>query len=240
MNTSHRPWLIPNRPWVMKQTWYNLLFAHWEIDPEIIQSLIPKSLTVDTYNGKAWLAVVPFQMSGIRLRYLPEIPYTSEFPEINVRTYVTYQNKPGVYFFSLDATNYLAVQVAKTFFHLPYFFSKITVKNENEQIFYESKRLGSERDYHFKGIYQPVSEIFYSEFGSLEYWLTERYCLYTTYQNRLFRGEIHHEKWPLQHAEADFLENTMVQIEGLSSFQSTPLLHFAKKIDVLLWSLDEV
>jgi uncharacterized protein len=240
MDTTHRPWPIPKEPWVMKQTWYDLLFAHWEVDPNIIKPLIPNTLHVDTYNGRAWIAVVPFRMSGIHLRNLPEIPFTSKFPEINVRTYVTYQDKPGVYFFSLDATNYLAVQTAKYFFHLPYYFSKINVKKQSDTISYKCKRNGTKDEHRFNGIYRSTSDVFLSKKDSLEYWLTERYCLYTEYNNKLFRGDIHHDPWSLQLAEAEIYENTMFNIEGFSPLQTSPILHFAKSLDVLLWGIKEV
>lgn len=240
MNTEHRPWPLPSKPWVMKQTWYDLLFAHWEIDPELIKPFIPNNLMLDTYKGKAWIAVVPFRMSGIRLRYMPQIPFTSNFPEINVRIYVTYQGKPGVYFFSLDASNYLAVKVANSFFHLPYFFSEMVVSSEGDSIYYQSNRIRSKEEYQFKGKYQPISNVFHAEFGSLEYWLTERYCLYTVKNNRLYRGEIHHKPWALQAAKAEIYENTMININGFSPFNNNPILHFAKRLDVLLWGIEEV
>jgi uncharacterized protein YqjF (DUF2071 family) len=222
----------------MKQTWYDLLFAHWEIDPELIKPYIPSSLQLDTYQGRAWIAVVPFRMSGIRLRYMPQIPFTSKFPEINVRTYVTYQGKPGVYFFSLDASNFLAVKVANSFFHLPYFLSEMAVSSEGDSIYYQSNR--AKEEIRFKGKYQPISDVFYAEFGSLEYWLSERYCLYTEKENRLYRGEIHHRPWSLQEAKAEIYENTMININGFSPFKSNPILHFAKRLEVLLWGIEEV
>jgi uncharacterized protein len=240
VNADHRPWPLPSKSWVMKQTWYDLLFAHWEIDSNLIKPFIPSSLQLDTYQGRAWIAVVPFRMSGIRLKYLPEIPFTSKFPEINVRTYVTYQGKPGVYFFSLDASNYLAVKVAKSFFHLPYHQSDMIVTSEGDSINFHSYRNKSKDEYRFRGKYQPTSDVYYAELGSLEYWLTERYCLYTEKNNRLYRGEIHHQPWPLQQAKADIYENTMVTINGFPLLHTKPLLHFAKKLDVLLWGIEEL
>jgi uncharacterized protein len=240
LNTKHRPWPLPSKPWVMKQTWYDLLFAHWEIDPELIKPFIPKNLMLDTYKGKAWIAVVPFRMSGIRLRNMPQIPFTSKFPEINVRTYVTYQGKPGVYFLSLDASNYLAVKVANSFFYLPYFLSEMVVSSEGDSIYYQSNRSRSKEEFRFKGKYQPISDVFHAECGSLEYWLTERYCLYTEKHNRLYRGEIHHKPWDLQEAKAEIYENTMINLNGFSPINNNPILHFAKRLDVLLWGIEEV
>ncbi|WML46620.1 DUF2071 domain-containing protein [Neobacillus sp. PS3-34] len=240
-NVDHRPWPIPSKPWVMKQTWHDLLFAHWEIDLEIIKPLIPKSLDIDTYEGKAWIGVVPFQMSGIRLRNLPEIPYTSTFPELNVRTYVTYRGeKPGVFFFSLDAANLVAVKTARKFFRLPYYYADILVEKEKETVFYHSKRRDSSDQFIFKGNYTPVSARFEAELNSIDYWLTERYCLYTTHHNRLYRGEISHQPWQLQLANAEISMNSMVDIPGFSPCDSQPLLHYSNRLDVLLWGLEEL
>ncbi|WP_186580207.1 YqjF family protein [Aquibacillus kalidii] len=240
MNYSHRPWPVPRKPWVMKQTWEHLLFAHWKIDVDVIRPYIPDSLDIDTFDGHAWIAVVPFNMRNIRLRYLPEIPFTSSFPEINVRTYVSKNGKPGVYFFSLDATNFLAVQVAKRFFYLPYQHATISTRQDGETIHYHSNRPKEEGKYEFTASYQPTSDIFFAQKGTLEHWLTERYCLYTTHHNKLFISEIVHDPWPLQQAEAKITCNTMVPISEFQSEQSEPLLHYSKSIDVLLWGIEKV
>src|SRR4051812_5845616 len=104
-HTGHRPWPLPSGPWVMKQVWEELLFAHWPVSPEIIRPFIPGGINLDTYNDQAWLGIVPFRMSGVRPRLLPAVPWLSAFPELNVRTYVTVDNKPGVLFLSLEAAN---------------------------------------------------------------------------------------------------------------------------------------
>lgn len=240
-SVSHRPWPTPSKPWVMKQTWHDLLFAHWEIDIDLIAPLIPKALDLDTYEGKAWIGVVPFGMSGIRLRSLPEIPFTSKFPELNVRTYVTYKGeKPGVYFLSLDAANLIAVKTARTFFRLPYYYADIKMKKENKTIYYQSSRKNAPDSFVFQGKYTPTSDKFEAKLHTLEYWLTERYCLYTTHQNRLFRGEIHHKPWQLQMANAEISKNSMIDIPGYTGADSKPLLHYSDRLDVLLWGLEEV
>jgi uncharacterized protein len=239
MQNSNRSWPVPNKPWVMEQTWHDLLFAHWEIDADLLRPHIPEPLEIDTFDGRAWIGVVPFTMSDIRVRYLPEIPYINQFPELNVRTYVTYQGKPGVFFFSLDATNFVAVQTARTFFHLPYYFAKINVKKENETIYYQCQRKSTET-FQFNGSYKPISNVFYTQSGSLEYWLTERYCLYTKHGETLYRGDIDHDPWPLQKAEAIITENSMISIEGYAIPENDPLLHYSKKLHVRLWGLVEV
>jgi uncharacterized protein len=238
---SHRPWPVPDRPWIMKQSWHDLLFAHWEIDVHILKPLIPSSLEIDTYDGKAWIGVVPFHMSGIRLRFLPEIPYTSNFPEINVRTYVTFKGeKPGVFFLSLDAANWIAVKTARQFFRLPYFYADMIVKKEGESILYDSKRVDSLDSFLFKGKYSPISERYEASRGTLDYWLTERYCLYTAHNNRLFRGDISHKPWELQQARAEIFSNSMLSIPGYKIPDTPPILHYSERLDVQLWALEEV
>src|ERR1700719_3421285 len=124
--TAHRPWPLPSVPWIMAQSWHDLLFAHWQVDAGELRPHIPPQLAIDTFEGNAWLGVVPFRMSGVRLRWTPALPWLSAFPELNVRTYVTMQDKPGVWFFSLDAANAVAVAAARLSFHLPYFRARIT------------------------------------------------------------------------------------------------------------------
>jgi uncharacterized protein YqjF (DUF2071 family) len=240
MRTDHRPWPIPSKPWRMKQSWHNLLFAHWPIAIADLEQLIPSPLQLDVYDGKAWIGVVPFNMSGIRFRNMPPIPLTSKFAELNVRTYVTLNNIPGVYFFSLDATNLFAVKSARYFYHLPYFFANIDIRNEDQKIYYQCKRRGTKENFQFNGTYKPISAQYNAQPGTLDYWLTERYCLYSYYKNRVFRCDILHEPWLLQHAEADIYTNTMANINGISLPNEKPLLHYSERLDVLTWGLEEV
>ncbi|CAG7647899.1 hypothetical protein PAECIP111802_04091 [Paenibacillus allorhizosphaerae] len=200
---------------------------------------MPPELPLDTYGGEAWIAVVPFHMSGIRPRFLPPLPGASRFPEINVRTYVTLQGKPGVYFFSLDASHALAVKLARRFYHLPYRLAnmRVAVQPGSGEVHYFSSRKGGGAA--FEGTYRPISAPFRSSAGSLEYWLTERYCLYTLDGERnVLRCDIDHEPWPLQLAAADISLNTMVPGQWHDLLTDTPpLLHFAKKLDVRIWPI---
>lgn len=219
----------------MKQVWHDLLFAHWPLPPEEIRPLVPTQLPLDTFEGKAWVGVIPFWMSGVRARGLPPLPGLSRFPELNVRTYVTYGGKPGVYFFSLDAANLPAVWAARRFYHLPYFQAEMSALEENGWIQYKCRRKGMEAD--FRGRYKPSAPAQVREKGSLADWLTSRYCLYTTHENRVYRGEIHHLPWPLQDAEAEIEQNTMAAATGINLPDSTPLLHFSRCLEVLIWPL---
>ena len=234
---SHRPWPLPNIPWTMRQTWSDLLFAHYPIQFEVLRKLIPESLNLDTYNGTCWIGVVPFRMSGVRLRGLPPVPGTDLFPELNVRTYVTLDGKPGVYFFSLDAANRFAVTAAKTIYHLPYWFSDMKMWNRGTAIEFDSRRR-SDPDIKFACNYRPVSEPFKVDRGSFEEWMVERYCFYTLNASGLpLRCDILHEPWSLQRAEAEFLHNEILSRQGIAVEDKSPVLHFAKRIEVRAWPL---
>ncbi len=233
---AHRPWPLPAGPWVMAQTWHDLLFAHWPVDLAALRLLLPAQLQIDTCEGQAWLGVVPFRMTGVRLRGAPALPWLSAFPELNVRTYVTCGGKPGVWFFSLDAGNSLAVAIARAWFHLPYFRARMGCIEADGWIQYQSERThrGAPTGL-LTGRYRPIGEVFSARRGTLGYFLTERYCLYTTDgRGQIIRGEIHHLPWPLQEAEAEFTGNTMAEALGIALI-SRPLLHFARRQDVLVW-----
>lgn len=234
---SHRPWALPNLPWTMKQIWSDLLFAHYPIKYEVLRKLVPEALHLDSYNGTCWIGVVPFRMSGVRLRGLPPIPGTDQFPELNVRTYVTLDGKPGVYFFSLDAANYLAVKGAKTLYHLPYWYADMEIKKRDTNIEFKSKRL-HDPEIELACSYRPISEPFQAPIGSFEEWMVERYCFYTLNSSGVpLRCEILHEPWTIQEAEAEFSTNSILFKQGINVDSDSPILHFAKKIEVRAWPL---
>ncbi len=229
--------------WVMQQVWHDLLFAHWPVEPEALRPLIPASLDLDTFDGQAWVAVVPFHMSGIRLRRLPGIPTVSHFAELNVRTYVTFKGgQAGVFFFCLDAASPLAVAVARRWYHLPYFNAKMAVEINGDTINYSSRRTHrGATPAQLIATYGPTGPVYQSQPGTLEHWLTERYCLYAVdRQQRVYRGNIHHQPWPLQPAQADFSLNTMAQAHQIDLPNTPPLLHFARRLDVVAWSIKRV
>jgi uncharacterized protein YqjF (DUF2071 family) len=234
---KHRPWRRPKGPWVMAQTWHDLLFAHWPVRAAELRALIPARLEIDTFDGTAWVGVVPFRMSGVRLRGTPALPWLSSFPELNVRSYVVRDGKPGVWFFSLDAGNFVAVAIARRWFHLPYFRASMHLAERAGWIQYRSKRRHRESvPASLKARYRPIAALQLAQPGTLVSFLTERYCLYTADgRGRLIRGEIHHAPWPLQLAEAEFADNTMASAAGIALPASEPLLHFARRQDVVVW-----
>jgi uncharacterized protein YqjF (DUF2071 family) len=237
-HTAHRPWPLPRGPWIMKQVWHDLLFAHWPVSPQTLRPLIPPQLEIDTFAGQAWLGVVPFRMSGVRARGTPPMPGLSRFPELNVRTYVQRDGKPGVWFFSLDAANVLAVWAARKAFHLPYFFATMQCQEKAGWIHYQStrKHRGAPSAL-LQANYRGIGETFNAQPASLEHFLAERYCLYTSdRRGRIIRCEIHHPAWPLQLAEASFHQNTMVAAAEISVAEPHPqLLHFARRQEVVVW-----
>jgi uncharacterized protein YqjF (DUF2071 family) len=222
----------------MAQSWHDLLFAHWPVAPDALRPLIPPQLELQTFHKQCWVGVVPFRMSGVRARCLPAIAGTSRFPELNVRTYVVCGGKPGVYFFSLDAANALAVRAARRFFHLPYFRAEMRSEDHGGEIVYSCRRLGAEAE--FRGRYRPLTPVDVRTPGTLGHWLTERYCLFTTVDSNVYRGEIHHAPWPLQDASAEIEVNTMAAAAGITLPDTKPLLYFAKRLDVLIWPLRRV
>ena len=237
--TDHRPYPIPDQPWILFQRWECLLFAHWPMPPETIQQFVPDGLTVDTFDGQAWVSVVPFSMRAIHPRYLPPVPWLSYFLELNVRTYVTRDRKPGVWFTSLDAANPLGVWLGRNVYNLPYFNAKMKLTRDGETVKYSSHRThrGANAGI-FEGIYRPVSEPYQAEPGTLDHFLVERYCLYAQdKQGSLYRGDIHHVPWPVQEAEADISINTVAPF-ALPDIE--PRLGYARRIDVLVWKLKKL
>jgi uncharacterized protein len=240
--TQHRPWPLPDGSWVMFQEWQDLLFAHWRVDEAILRPLVPPQFPIDTFMGQAWVAVTPFRVAGARPRFVPPVPGISDFLELNVRTYVKVEDKPGVYFFSLDASHALAVTGARTLFHLPYYNADMQVTEDGPYFRYSSRRTDPDAPHaEFRGWYRPMGEVIHAERGSLEYFLTERYCLYTLDDSGApCRTEIHHPPWPLQVAEAEFEVNTMAEAQGIALPDEKPLLHFAARQPTFVWALERV
>lgn len=223
----------------MAMIWHDLLFAHWPVRAEMLRSLVPAGLELDSFGGEAWIGVVPFRMTGVRHRLLPAMPWLSAFAEINVRTYVTAGGRPGVLFFSLDAERMIAVKTARATYSLPYYLAEMQVEAGRGGVRYSSRRVGAEAE--FAGEYGPSGAVFGAQAGTLEHFLTERYCLYTAdRRGQAWRAEIHHVPWPLQAAEAAISRNTMTGPLGISLPDTRPVLHFARRLDVVAWGLERV
>jgi uncharacterized protein len=226
---------------LMGQTWVDLLFAHWRVPEEALRRVVPPQLPIDTYDGSAWLGITPFRVRGLRLRGTVPAPVLSSFPELNVRTYVSVEGRPGIYFLSLDADSCAAVRAARRSYRLPYFRSRMRVEQEGEGVGYELMRTSEDGPpAYFTARYGPRGGELPIREGSLERWLTERYCLYTLDDaGRIQRGDIHHPPWPLRGGWAEVETNTMAMPFGIE-LEGEPLLHFSARQDVVIWPLQPV
>jgi uncharacterized protein YqjF (DUF2071 family) len=237
--TAHRPWEMPRRPWVMTQTWHDLLFAHWPMPAEAVESTLPAGVELDLFDGDAWIGIVPFRMTNVAPRGVPSLPGISEFPEINVRTYVKARGRSGVYFFSLDAANALAVRAARLLLNLPYYRASIAVTRRAGEIEFESRRDGGSATFH--ATYEPLGEPFVPMRGSLEYFLTERYCLYHFNRRGVpYRLDIHHPPWRIKAGRAEIVDNRFAATAGLELGGREALVHVAERQDVLAWAPEKL
>jgi uncharacterized protein len=239
---NHRPWPLPRRPWALAMRWHDLAFLHWPLEASLVRPLVPSALELEVFDGAAWIGITPFGMTAVRPRWLPSLPWISTFPELNVRTYVTVGGKPGVWFFSLDAGNPVAVRAARWAFGLPYYDAQMSLRALNGHIEYESTRTHhGAPSATFRGRYGPTGQPGRSRPGSLEHWLTERYCLYAMdRKGAVYRGEIHHAPWPLQAGEAELHSNTMARAAGIDLPPLAPKVHFARRLDVIAWMPERI
>jgi uncharacterized protein YqjF (DUF2071 family) len=220
----------------MGQSWERLAFLHWPVDAARLTHVLPPGIEPDEFDGTAWVGVTPFELRSVRLRHTLPVPLLSSFPELNLRTYVSYEGKPGIWFLSLDAASRAAVAAARWAYRLPYHHARMASHEHDGWVACESARNGDGA--RFAARYRPVGRRFQAQPGSFEYFATERYCLYTVdEQLRLLRAEIHHPPWPLQHAEAEIRTNTIAQPYGLV-LAGEPRAHFARRQDVVIWSLE--
>jgi uncharacterized protein YqjF (DUF2071 family) len=224
--TAHRPWPVRDGPWVMGQSWIELLFAHWRVPAEALRPHVPARLALEEFDGSAWIGVTPFTVRGLRLRGLPPVPLLSRFEELNCRTYVRVGDRPGIWFFTLDASSRLNVEAARRIYRLPYRHARMRRDGR-----FESRR---DPDVSVSAEWRATGAVFHAAPDSLEYFLTERYCLYAD-EGRA-RAEIHHRPWPLQTAEGE------VETRNFSPVPLTgePLLHRAARQDVAVWPLERV
>ncbi len=237
LDISGRP---PNQP-LMHQSWGKLLFIHWPIDERLLRPLIPSALEIDTFDGQAWIAEVPFTMWDIRAfpPYVPAVPGLRAMHELNLRTYVHCAGVPGVWFFSLDCNNAAAVLGARTLYYLPYYNAEIELQQQTAKINYSSKRTDSPPA-NFQASWEIGDSLPESAADSLEYFLTERYCLYSQHHGNLYRSRIHHPRWPLRKATLGSWSSEMTTPLALPRPREEPLLHYAEELSVEIWPLQKV
>ena len=230
----------PRLPWVIFQRWEDLLFAHWRVPVAVLRPRVPAPFALDLHEGEAWVGVTPFRLCRMRLRGLPPIPGASEFPELNVRTYVSLDERPGVYFFSLDAGNPLAALVARQFYRLPYFFSKMSCVSDGERVEFRCRRGDGDPAPAFAADYGPRGDVFETRAGSLEHFLTARYRLYAVQGARIYRTEVDHEPWPLHPGEAEISVNSIASAAGFDLNAGDAMLHFSRGVNVRVWPPERV
>jgi uncharacterized protein YqjF (DUF2071 family) len=230
----------------MRMTWQHLLFLHWPVDASLLRPLIPDALTIDTFDGTAWIGLVPFTMRGVRHWWMPdffEMGGITRFHECNVRTYVSTDGEPGVWFFSLDANAPLAVWGARTFWSLPYQRADITLERRGRIHDYHVHRRGPRPvapGTRLQCRWRTGEPLPASEPGSIEHFLTERYQLYCSRGDRVRRGRIRHDPWPLRRAELLHLEDGLVAAAGIPAPTGEPIVHAAESLDVRAWGLESL
>jgi uncharacterized protein YqjF (DUF2071 family) len=235
-NTAHRPWPLPRGPWVQKHTWSDVLFAHWPVPAEVVRPLVPEKLEVETRDGSAWVGISSFCMRGARLRGTPALPFFSTFPEVNIRTYVRLDDRPGVFFLSLNASSLLFTSAARLVYHMPYVRAEVSSKRDGESIHLRSRRGGEGEPAEWECSYRPLPGVFEAQPGSLESFLVERWSLYTVDgRGRIDRVEFHRPPWPLQRAEAEIRKNALAEAHGIRLPPQAPHVLFSWGVDVLIW-----
>lgn len=230
----------------MLQNWRDLLFLHWPYDPAAVQMMLPRGLHVDTYDNAAYMGVVPFFMVDVRPFMLPPTIFYSNFPELNFRTYVhDEEGNPGVWFFSLDAANWLAVEAARRWYHLPYFHAEMTGGRDADtgEIDYYSKRVGTDESQACEFVYAPASDFEPAEPGSLEFFLIERYLLFawSEKQQQLFKGQVYHPPYPLCEVNVIDYNDSLFEINGLARPGVAPIhAIMSPGVDVEIFSLEKI
>lgn len=239
------PTLRPDQPVVMYQSWRYLLFLHWVVPVEAIRKQIPTALEVDTFEGNAYIGLVPFTMKGVRPPWLPALPGLSNLHEVNVRTYVHFEGRdPGVWFFSLDASLTPAVLGARAVYHLPYFRARMSMKIQESSgvsIDYSSKRLWpGPKPATCSMRYEPRGKPDPAKVGTLEHFLAERYILYASKADRLYKAQVHHSPYPLQPGAVFDLKEDLIAAAGIERAKEEPMVYYASGVDVEIFPLLKV
>ena len=210
----------------MHQHWGSLLFMHWPVPVGLLRPLVPAPLSIDTHDGLAWVGITPFTMWGVRPAFAPPLPFLSRSHELNVRTYVHLDGVPGVWFFSLDASNAAAVLGARVAFHLPYFRARMSLERRERTLYFSSRRASRRAARaEFEAVWMVGDGLGEARPGSLDFFLIERYCLYSARGGRIYRARIFHRPWPLHRARLSSYRSTMIESQGLPSPNGEPLLH---------------
>ncbi len=239
MRTEHLPFSMPERKPSLKQNWVGLTFMHWEIDPFHLRRYIPDDLEIDLFEGKAYIGTIPFRMEKVRPRSLPPVSFISNFPEFNIRAYVTKNGKSGVFFLTLDAQSYVTCAYAPIAYSLPYRYAKCDFNKNNLGGYrWYSKRkkdgVSLEGESFAKG---PVLQ---AKKGSIEEFLFERYCLYVRHKGETCRAYTYHEPWNFRIAEVKIIKNTLTESYnlGINNVLEPDLVHVSEGVEVLTWNIE--
>ena len=226
---DHRPWPLPDEKWQWRQSWYDLCFIHYRIDLSELRPLIPKELEIEEFDGSAWVSIVPFRMVDVMRGNLPSVYPLKSFPELNLRTYVTYQGKPGVWFFSLDADCRPVVWGGQKIFGLPYHKANMKITKADQKIHFSSQR----KDILFEADYEAIGDVFQAQPNSFEHWIAERYCLYSSAPRGLTCVDVHHKAWPLYQAQVNIQKNDLFAAAGIKTLNEEPRFNVSSGVDVV-------
>jgi len=239
ISRDHVPFPLPDRPHALSQEWRNLTFMHWEVEPSKIETYLPEGLELDLYEGKAYVGTIPFQMKNVRPRFLPAVPGISTFPEFNIRTYVTKNGIPGVLFLTLDAQSRITCWHAPRAYGLPYRYAKCYLKKKDNNFIWKSKRVSDGAG--LEGECRLIGEKMQASKNSLEYFLFERYSLYTEMNGKLHMAYTLHEPWIFQEAEVKVTNNSLTECYNLGIDAMKPqYVHASSGVHVLTWPIKEV
>jgi len=228
-HSDHRPFPLPDRQWLLYQEWKQVLFVHVPVPVQVVQELLPSSLVPDLFGRSAWLSFVVFTVTNSRLRLVPFFPVCPTFQELNLRTYVTYKGKPGIYFIDIRSNNPAAIMLLRTFTSLHY--RNVSIEAENG---YYSVDVHNQSNNHFTIRYH--NEWMVTRRSQIEEWLTERYCCYTIDGNRLFSYDIHHMPWKLSRATIEKAEGRYKLGQWQLTERDFSIVHYVVQQQVLIWN----
>jgi uncharacterized protein len=234
-HTSHRTWALPTGRWAYYQEWNRVLFLHWKVPADALQTMLPTHLTLDLHEGNAWISLVPFTMEKIRPNGIPAFSPISNFHEINIRTYVTAEGKSGVYFLNIEAQKYLSAYIARKASGLPY--EKAEITRESNTIKHAYTSINQKKAFQLKAVFETGNPITHKI--PLDIFLTERYCLYLDDNGQLYRYQIHHHPWDLQEVQIKNL-TTAYTIGNISLHTPPDLAHYSEGVQVIAWKREKV
>lgn len=240
-SVAHRPWPIPQRAWSWRQSWCDLLLAHWRVDVDAVRALVPPPLVVEEREGSAWIGMTPLRLRDVAHRPFPEPPGLSSYTALGLQVCVACEGRSGSLVLGLDLDGRLGVWAARRLLQLPATRARMHADIAPDGVRYRSVRERSTTPAVFDAVYRATSPPFEAKAGSLEHWLAERYCLYARgAEGALFRIDLHHAPWPLQRAEAIVHENDLFRAHGVPEPQEPALVSFVRRLDVLLWSPERI